>query len=101
MKSLDAQSWNCGTITRFIVSQEKIFETVISPILTYGSEVWGVDHDRKLENDPLHSFTDTVGSPSKIKYSAFLGVKNVKGLSRLFGADMMEIKVAEINAPLN
>ena len=30
----------------------KIFDTVISPILTYGSEVWGVDHDGKLENDP-------------------------------------------------
>ena len=26
---------------------------VISPILTYGSEVWGVDHDGKLENDPI------------------------------------------------
>ena len=23
------------------------------PILTYGSEVWGVDHDGKLENDPI------------------------------------------------
>ena len=53
LKSLDAQSWNCGTITRFIVSQEKIFDTGISPILTYGSEVWGVDHDGKLENDPI------------------------------------------------
>ena len=31
----------------------KIFDTVISPILTYGSEVWGVDHDGKLENDPI------------------------------------------------
>ena len=30
----------------------KIFDTVISPILTYGSEVWGVNHDGKLENDP-------------------------------------------------
>ena len=30
-----------------------IFDTVISPILTYGSEVWGVDHDGKLENDPI------------------------------------------------
>ena len=29
----------------------KIFDTVISPILTHGSEVWGVDHDGKLEND--------------------------------------------------
>ena len=43
---------------------------------------------------------DTVGSPSKIKYSAFLGVKNVKRLSRIFGANMMEIKVAEINAEI-
>ena len=31
----------------------KIFGTVITPILTYGSEVWGVDHDGKLENDPI------------------------------------------------
>ena len=31
----------------------KIFDTVISPIFTYGSEVWGVDHDGKLENDPI------------------------------------------------
>ena len=31
----------------------KIFDTVISPILTYGSEVWGVDHDGKLENDAI------------------------------------------------
>ena len=31
----------------------KIFDTVISPILTYGSEVWGVDHDGKLENHPI------------------------------------------------
>ena len=31
----------------------KIFDTVISPILTYGREVWGVDHDGKLENDPI------------------------------------------------
>ena len=31
----------------------KIFDTVISPILTYGSDVWGVDHDGKLENDPI------------------------------------------------
>ena len=29
----------------------KNFDTVISPILTYGSEVWGFDHDGKLEND--------------------------------------------------
>ena len=31
----------------------KIFDTVITPILTYGSEVQGVDHDGKLENDPI------------------------------------------------
>ena len=31
----------------------EIFDTVISPILTYGSEVWGVDPDGKLENDPI------------------------------------------------
>ena len=31
----------------------KIFDTVIIPILMYGSEVWGVDHDEKLENDPI------------------------------------------------
>ena len=34
----------------------KILDTVISPILTYGSEVWGgggVDHGGKLENDPI------------------------------------------------
>ena len=31
----------------------KIFDTVISPILTYGSEVWGGDHDGKQENDPI------------------------------------------------
>ena len=31
----------------------KIFDTVITPILRHGSEVWGVDHDGKLENDPI------------------------------------------------
>ena len=31
----------------------KIFDTVIAPILTYGSEVCGVDHDGKLEKDPI------------------------------------------------
>ena len=31
----------------------KNFDTVISPILTYGSKDWGVDHDGKLENDPI------------------------------------------------
>ena len=31
----------------------KIFETVTTTILTYGGEVWGVDHDGKLENDPI------------------------------------------------
>ena len=34
----------------------KIFDTVISPILTYGSEVWGVDHDGKLEMIQLSLF---------------------------------------------
>ena len=41
------------------------------------------------------------GISLQIKYSAFLGVKNVKRLSRIFGANMMEIKMAEINDPLN
>ena len=31
----------------------KIFDTVITPILTYRSDVWGVDRDGKLENDPI------------------------------------------------
>ena len=31
----------------------KIFDMVISSILMYGTEVWGVDHDGKLENDPI------------------------------------------------
>ena len=64
-----------------------------------GGEATDISDYRLLERF-LHSFADTVGSPSKIKYSAFLGVKNVKGLSRLFGANMMEIKVAEINAEI-
>ena len=38
----------------------KIFDTVIAPILTYGSEVWGVDHDEKLEKDPIALRTDDV-----------------------------------------
>lgn len=33
----------------------KIFDTVVTPILTYGGEVWGVDHNGKLENDPIES----------------------------------------------
>ena len=32
----------------------KIFDTLITLILTYGSEVWGVDHDGKLENVQGH-----------------------------------------------
>ena len=38
----------------------KIFDTVISPILTYGSEVCDVDHDGKLENDPIELFSNKV-----------------------------------------
>lgn len=33
----------------------KIFDTVVTPILAYGSEVWEVDHNGKLENDPIES----------------------------------------------
>ena len=32
----------------------KIFGTLITLILTYGSEVWGADHDGKLENVQGH-----------------------------------------------
>ena len=31
----------------------KIFDTVITAILAHGSEIWGIDHDGKLENDPI------------------------------------------------
>ena len=30
----------------------KLFDALISPILFYASEVWGVDCNRKLEKDP-------------------------------------------------
>ena len=37
----------------------KIFDTVIAPMLTYGSEVWGgADHDGKLGKDPIALRTD-------------------------------------------
>ena len=43
----------------------KIFVTVIAPMLTYGSEVWGgggggADHDGKLGKDPIALRTDEV-----------------------------------------
>ena len=41
----------------------KIFDTVIAPMLTYGSEVWGgggADHDGKLGKDPIALRTDDV-----------------------------------------
>ena len=39
----------------------KIFDTVISQILTYWREVWGVDHDGKLENDPIELVQSSLG----------------------------------------
>ena len=33
----------------------KLFETLISPILLYGSEIWGVDTNVALDRDPIES----------------------------------------------
>ena len=30
----------------------KLFEALISPILLYGSEIWGVDCNDQIEKDP-------------------------------------------------
>ena len=38
---------------RIVIENILTIFLVISPILTYGSEVWGVDHEGKLENDPI------------------------------------------------
>ena len=57
----------------------KIFDTVITPILMYGGKVWGVDHDRKLENDPT-AFVQT-------KFIRWLFIRGLTNSVAQMGAD--------------
>ena len=62
-----------------------------------GGEATDISDYRLEVSSQFHGYR---GISLQIKYSALLGVKNVKRLSRIFGANMMEIKVAEINAEI-
>jgi hypothetical protein len=53
-KALYCLYWKLRNISIPIDLQFKLFDTLILPILTYGSEIWGYENTKQLEK--LHQF---------------------------------------------